>query len=509
MTSGAFVNADDLLERAPNQSLREKMREREFLYYKEGIDGIVCVEQTETERILVINGKHDASSQTDLPTQVLLGQIPMLMHPDPQDVLVIGLGSGITVGSTAVHDSATRIDVLEISPEVVAASEFFAASNGDVLSDPRVNLIVADARNYILSESKTYDVITSEPSNPWISGISNLFTQDFFELARARLAPGGVMAQWLETYNMSSEDVRIVFRTFQSVFPHMSAWMPMLGDLILIGTEKPHTIDYTRIAAAAAHPRIRADLRRIEMDDPSRLLSAFLMGSEQLAAYAEGSPRNTDSRPRIEFNAPRNLYMNTAVSNLSDILRSFDRSVVEIPVSKMARRSPVGIEAPALGLIVRTDAVPAGEDWSTLWIIERHLSISKDGGLPELIVGSRRLLLLSEGETQTQVQASTAGGPSSAQEQLAILESVLAGPGSRTGEADLPSGATAQWAAHPDTVNDVIRLALTWISPSESGTHTRYVVTHNREDPGEGGWESTVMDLARRFEIPGPDDEAH
>ena len=102
--------------------------------------------------------------------------------------------------------------MLEISTEVVEASRFFACVHGDVLSDPRVNLIVADARNYVLASEQTYDVISSEPSNPWISGVSNLFTKDFFELARSHLAPSGVMVQWLQTYNMSTLDVRTVHR---------------------------------------------------------------------------------------------------------------------------------------------------------------------------------------------------------------------------------------------------------------------------------------------------------
>jgi spermidine synthase len=425
----------------------------------------------------------------------------MLMHPNPQDVLVIGLGSGITVGSTAAHESAGRIDVLEISPEVVAASEFFTAEHGDVLSDPRVHLIVADARNFILSESQNYDVITSEPSNPWISGISNLFTQDFFELARGRLAPGGVMAQWLETYNMSAEDVRIVFRTFQSVFPHVSAWMPILGDLILIGTERPHEIDYMRIAEALEHPRIRADLARIDMADPPRLLSAFLLDSNHLAAYSAGTPLNTDSRPRIEFNAPRNLYTNTAVTNLQGILQSLDRSPVSLPVSNMARATATGIEVPALGLVVQTEAPPAQESWRTAWTINRQLSPPEDGGLPELIVGSRRFLLLFEGETQTQVQAAGASGPLSAQEQQAVFESVLEGQISRMGEVDSPGGARAQWAVRSGITNEMIRLAITWTSPSGSGAHTRYVVTQNCKDPGEADWESAVRELAERFRI--------
>jgi spermidine synthase len=146
--------------------------------------------------------------------------------------LVIGLGSGITVGSAATHAAVHRLDVLEISPEVVAASRFFVAEHGDVLSDPRLNMNVADARNFILAENQSNDVIISEPSNPWIRGISNLFTLDFFEMARTRLADGGIMAQWLQTYRMSVEDVKTVLHTFQAAFAHVSVWMPMKGDLI-------------------------------------------------------------------------------------------------------------------------------------------------------------------------------------------------------------------------------------------------------------------------------------
>ena len=129
--------------------------------------------------------------------------------------------------------------MVEISPEVVKASSFFERENGRVLDKPGVRLIVGDGRSHLLLTSQRYDVSVSEPSNVWMAGIAALFTREFFEAARARLKPDGIICQWAHAYDMSSADLRSIVATFIEVFPHAMLWPIGGGDVLLVGSQQP------------------------------------------------------------------------------------------------------------------------------------------------------------------------------------------------------------------------------------------------------------------------------
>ena len=158
--------------------------------------------------------------------------------PSPIEWQFVGLGSGVTLGAALKHP-ITRADVLEISPEVVEASRFFEPENHRALADPRTRLIVGDGRLHLMLSRSQYDVIISEPSNPWMAGIASLFTREFFESARANLAPGGVLCQWAHTYDISDSDLRSIVATFLSVFPDGALWHIGKGDVLLVGSTEP------------------------------------------------------------------------------------------------------------------------------------------------------------------------------------------------------------------------------------------------------------------------------
>jgi spermidine synthase len=248
---------------------------RRVLFYQDGVGATVSVHQGEDGRSLRVNGKTDASTGIDMATQLMIGHLPALMHPTPKSALVIGLGSGVTVGALTQYE-LDRIDVVEIEPAVVEASSFFLDENRHALSDPRVRAIVADGRNYLFLSPTRYDLIVSQPSNPWIGGIATLFTVEFFELARSRLAEGGVMALWIQAYAIAPEDLRMIAATFRAVFPFLSLWSPVAGDLILIGTAQPQVVDPgTSVTCMPATPGIRADFAISNLPSPEALLSAF------------------------------------------------------------------------------------------------------------------------------------------------------------------------------------------------------------------------------------------
>ena len=162
--------------------------------------------------------------------------LPTLLHPQPRDALVIGLGSGVTADAILASGEIQRLDVVEISPEVVEASAYFERENRGVLKKPGVRLLIGDGRSHLRLSDRQYDVIVSEPSNPWMAGVAALFTREFFEAARARLRSGGVFCQWAHTYEIAEEDLRSIVHTFASVFPDGTMWLVGESDLLLIGS---------------------------------------------------------------------------------------------------------------------------------------------------------------------------------------------------------------------------------------------------------------------------------
>lgn len=232
LNSGAYVYAPDYDRLSQGRGLRDGMQRFRLLYYKEGVTATVSVFQGQY-LFLRVNGKTDAGDSPDNLTQRLLAHVPLLLHREAKDVLVIGLGSGVTLGSALRHPIA-RADVVEISPEVVEASRFFEAANGRALADPRSHLMLLDGRTWLTAGPRSYDVIISEPSNPWQTGNANLFTREHFRAARARLRPGGILCQWLPYYRMPEADFRAAVKTFQEVFPETSLWISG-SDALMIG----------------------------------------------------------------------------------------------------------------------------------------------------------------------------------------------------------------------------------------------------------------------------------
>ncbi len=267
--------------------------------------GLVTVHRTRSGRFLRINGKTDASwGSEDTPTQALIAQIPMILHPEPRDVLVIGLGSGITLANAQTHDPAS-VECVEISPAVVRAAGHFSGVNGDACARPGTRLVVGDARTHVRYGGGAFDVIASEPSNLWVSGMAGLFTVDFFREVRARLKPGGIFAQWVHAYRLSPRDFQGVMRTFVEVFPRASLWeMNPQGDYLLIGTAEERKWRIGEIARRIGLPAVARNLSEIGIDDVFHFLAGYTMGPGELAALAGKVPRMTDDDCWVEYAAP-------------------------------------------------------------------------------------------------------------------------------------------------------------------------------------------------------------
>jgi spermidine synthase len=303
LSSGAYKYAP-YMESANRDVL---LRAGTLLYYREGAAATVSVRSVTGATSMAIDGKVDASNAGDMLTQRLLGHLPLLLHESPRTVGIIGLGSGVTLASALRHP-IERADVLEISPEVVEASRFFERENRKALADPRTHLIIGDGRSHLALATRQYDVIISEPSNPWMAGVAALFTQEFFEAARSRLAPGGLICQWAHTYDISGDDLRSVVATFSSVFPNASLWLIGEGDVLLIGSPTPIDARLRGIQTAWTRRGVGDDLAGVSVRDPDTLLTLLAAEGGRLKVYAGDAQIQRDDRMSLEFSAPRGIY---------------------------------------------------------------------------------------------------------------------------------------------------------------------------------------------------------
>ena len=262
---------------------------------------------------LKVNGKTDASTGPDMMTQVLLGELPLMLKPGARDALLVGWGSGVTAGSILSHP-VERLDAVELVPAVVDASRFFDRENGGARADPRLDLHLEDAKSFLARGGRSYDVIISEPSNPWMAGVGDLFTSEFYRRARARLAPGGLMVQWFHDYEMNDELFRMTLRTFRSSFPSVTLWNVVDNDVLLVGSEKPIAPDFAAMDRALQVPAIKKDLSRADVGFTATLLAIQSACPETAAALGGDGPLNEERRPRLEYGAPLALFRDERVA---------------------------------------------------------------------------------------------------------------------------------------------------------------------------------------------------
>jgi len=282
----------------------------EPIYYGDGIGGFTTVLKQDIlgdiTYTLFNSGKADASVPGDMATQTLFAHFPMLFHPHPDRVLIIGLASGVTAGEVLRYP-VKHLDIVDINDRVVAASDYFREWNNNVLSDPRTRLIIQDARAHLAMTNQTYDVISSEPSNPWMAGLASLFTREFFELAKAHLDDGGMFVQFTHSYQMNWDTFAMIGRTFSDVFPNsmLVNTDPTTNgpDYLLIGIKGERKLD-----ANIASQNLKYAQQSKNLTLPDHRLFYNLVLSENLQQLFGDGPIHTESRPYLEFAAPRLLY---------------------------------------------------------------------------------------------------------------------------------------------------------------------------------------------------------
>jgi len=231
----------------------------------------------------------------------LLGHLPVLWGPPPKSALVICFGTGTTAAAVATSPSIERLDIAEISPEVLGFAPFFSAYNNNILSDPRVRLHVEDGRHVALASRDRWDVITLEPPPPRDSGVVSLYSAEFYRLCRSRLNPGGLMAQWCPLESQSEEEVRMLVGTFIDAFPYAVAFLPVERDLILLGSDRPLIADSAGLRRRMAAVSVRESLSAVGFEDPADLLATAVADRDALRAFSRGAQAVTDDHPQLEY----------------------------------------------------------------------------------------------------------------------------------------------------------------------------------------------------------------
>lgn len=500
MASGLYYRADSMLTMLKDESLDEILADAELLYYQEGLDGTVSVKRSaDGERWLAVNGKTDASSSGDLPTQVLLGQLPLQTDRVIRNAMVIGLGSGITAASVATNAMIESLTILEISDEVVEASDYFLPENYAVLTDPRVTMVTADARNFMLATNEQYDLIVSEPSNPWISGVSNLFTAEFFALAHQRLRPGGIMTQWFHTYSMSAGDFRAILGTFYAEFPFITVWRTLPGDLVIMGSDRAYALNLQSVNWQDDTDREVIELRRAGIHNDRDLIRHYLVGGEALRQFVQGAQQNTDRHPIVEFNAPRNLYADSELQNLDRLFEFLGGKDLSIPVARLIELEPGGINAHAFGVYVNNVEGIAPEIQSAHWLLAHRLY--NDGSGNWGAASHRRLIWKDAGEG-VYLQAEGVAGPDSEEQALALLGSLVLGELQQAGLiriAGMTGSPEAMWSLHAEPASGRLRLGLTWACSSNKREMTRLVAAITLPPESNDTWQAELDRFSGRF----------
>lgn len=240
------------------------------------------------------------------------GHLPMLMHPSPQRVLVLGVGAANTLGAISLHHPK-ELTAVELVPGVLdLARRYFAQTNYHVLSDGRTHAICADALRVVRHPGRRYDVIVADLFHPWQAGVGSLYSLEQFRAVREGLAPNGVFCQWLPLHQLSRGELRVVTRTFLAAFPNAVAWLGSLDTdtpvLALFGSDAPIRLHWSRWAACMRDPVLRASLASAGMDKPGEIAAEYVAGRQELARFAGAGPLNTLDKPSVEFEAPLALY---------------------------------------------------------------------------------------------------------------------------------------------------------------------------------------------------------
>jgi len=282
-----------------------------LLYSGEGINSSIAITQWDDGAVQFhVSGKVEASTESyDMRLQRMLGHMPALVHPNPEKVLIVGFGAGVTAGTFVVHPEVKRIVICEMEPLIPpTATRYFAQQNFDVMHDPRTQIVYDDARHFVLTTPEKFDIITSDPIHPWVKGSATLYSREYFQLVKSHLNPGGVVTQWVPLYESDPETVKSELATFFDVFPNGTIWANELDrggyDVFLLGQNEPMRIDLDKLEdrlAAPAQARVLQSLREVGFRNGTDLFSVYAGQAQDLHPWLTGAEINEDGNLRLQY----------------------------------------------------------------------------------------------------------------------------------------------------------------------------------------------------------------
>lgn len=308
LSLGLYRSREDLGPGGFSKIKDRLLQNTDIVFYRDDPEATVAVLRRQARLLLKVNGKTEASTAADMPTQLLSAHLPLLLKPAAQDVLLVGFGSGITAGAALRHPLRS-LDTVELTPAVAEAARFFEQANHGALRDPRMSLYLEDAKTFLGRTKRSYDLVISEPSNPWIAGVGALFSAEYYAAVRRALKPGGVLLQWCHLYEMDDALFKTISRTFVKAFPEASLWSVGGSDVLMLGSEEPLLPDWDKTAPAMERPGVRDDLKAAELSTLAAVLSLQVAAGPTARLLAGEGPVNTDLRPILEYEAPKTLFL--------------------------------------------------------------------------------------------------------------------------------------------------------------------------------------------------------
>jgi spermidine synthase len=349
------------------------------LAFVEGRNTTVSVWESTVGRTLKVTGKVDASDYGDMDTQTMLGLAPVAARPHARSALVIGFGSGVTTAVMAAAPGMERVRVVELEQAVLDVAPLFRHVNEDVLARHNVQAIADDARSALQLSPEQFDVIVSEPSNPWVAGVATLYTPEFYHIVRRRLSDDGVFCQWVQLYQLPLSVVAGIVRNVRSVFPHVAVWAGGAYDLMVLGSARPlvpDTVWVTTLLGPGGALQ-RAGHEYLGLDTPLAYFDRQVLGEQGVERLeSRATLAHSDNRPELEFVAARRFLDSHGVASIIDSLAVIQAPVEaadHLPPLRLARSLSVRLGDPAGLPFVR--AAQAAQPHEPFW----RLSLSAIG----------------------------------------------------------------------------------------------------------------------------------
>lgn len=277
-----------------------------LVFYEESHGGTVAVVEragngNRFHRLYIQGVSNSGDAMPSLRYMRLQALLPLIVHAgEPRSALVVGYGTGITAGALSQYRRLEKRAVAELLPAVLRAAPHFQGTF-QAATDPGLDKRLRDGRRELQASAERWDLITLEPPPPSAAGVVNLYSRDFYQLAASRLAPQGIVAQWLPLPTQNEDDTRALIASFIQVFPHAQLWTSELHEMLLLGSMQPLTLDAARIQARYAQPDTAAALRAVGVPSAAALLSTWVTDRDGLARFAGDTPAVTDDRPGIEY----------------------------------------------------------------------------------------------------------------------------------------------------------------------------------------------------------------